>query len=36
MYRSGLQKVTSHDLKKTIDKGSSECGMPLETVRESE
>ena len=25
-----------HDLKETIDKASCECGMPLETVRESE
>ena len=25
-----------HDLKETIDKDYCECGMPLETVRESE
>ena len=45
--RSGLHRVilrafhlltstASHDLKETIDKASCECGMPLETVRESE
>ena len=46
--RSGLHRVTlpgisfinirsqSRDLKETIDKDYCECGMPLETVRESE
>ena len=44
---SGKRKVTlpgilfinircSHDLKETIDKDYCECGMPLETIRESE
>ncbi|MCU6740035.1 hypothetical protein OCV72_01545, partial [Dorea amylophila] len=28
--------AASHDLKETIDKDYCECGMPLETVRESE
>ncbi len=28
--------TASHDLKETIDKDYCECGMPLETVRESE
>ena len=31
-----LTSAVSHDLKETIDKASCECGMPLETVRESE
>ena len=31
-----LASVASHDLKETIDKDYCECGMPLETVRESE
>ena len=31
-----LTFATSHDLKETIDKDYCECGMPLETVRESE
>ena len=31
-----LTSTASHDLKETIDKASCECGMPLETVRESE
>ena len=31
-----LISAASHDLKETIDKASCECGMPLETVRESE
>ena len=31
-----LTFAASHDLKKTIDKDYCECGMPLETVRESE
>ena len=46
--RSGFHRVTlpdisfisirsqSRDLKETIDKDYCECGMPLETVRESE
>ena len=46
--RSGLQRgrlpgisfinirSQSRDLKETIDKDYCECGMPLETVRESE
>ena len=45
--RSGFHRVTlrafylltfaaSHDLKETIDKDYCECGMPLETIRESE
>ena len=46
--RSGLHRVRlpgisfinirsqSRDLKETIDKDYCECGMPLETVRESE
>ena len=46
--RSGLRWVTlpgisfinirsqSRDLKETIDKDYCECGMPLETIRESE
>lgn len=29
-------RVCRHDLKETIDKDYCECGMPLETVRESE
>ena len=28
---SSLISAASHDLNKTIDLGSSECGMPLET-----
>lgn len=31
-----LISAASHDLKETIDKDYCECGMPLETVRESE
>ena len=31
-----LTSAASHDLKETIDKASCECGMPLETIRESE
>ena len=31
-----LTSAASHDLKETIDKDYCECGMPLETVRESE
>ena len=31
-----LTSVASHDLKETIDKEYCECGMPLETIRESE
>ena len=31
-----LTFAASHDLKETIDKDYCECGMPLETVRESE
>ena len=31
-----LTFAASHDLKETIDKAYCECGMPLETVRESE
>ena len=31
-----LTSVASHDLKETIDKNYCECGMPLETVGESE
>lgn len=31
-----LTFTASHDLKETIDKDYCECGMPLETVRESE
>ena len=31
-----LTSAASHDLKETIDKASCECGIPLETVRESE
>ncbi len=31
-----LTSAVSHDLKETIDKDYCECGMPLETVRESE
>ena len=31
-----LTLAASHDLKETIDKDYCECGMPLETVRESE
>ena len=31
-----LTSAARHDLKKTIDKDYCECGMPLETVRESE
>ena len=31
-----LTSVASHDLKETIDKDYCECGMPLETIRESE
>ncbi len=31
-----LTSTASHDLKETIDKDYCECGMPLETVRESE
>ena len=31
-----LISAASRDLKETIDKDYCECGMPLETVRESE
>ena len=31
-----LTFAASHDLKETIDKDYCECGMPLETLRESE
>ena len=31
-----LTSAASHDLKETIDKDYCECGIPLETVRESE
>ena len=31
-----LTSAAIHDLKETIDKDYCECGMPLETVRESE
>ena len=31
-----LTFAVSHDLKETIDKDYCECGMPLETIRESE
>ena len=31
-----LTSAVSHDLKETIDKDYCECGMPLETIRESE
>ena len=31
-----LASAASHDLKETIDKDYCECGMPLETIRESE
>ena len=31
-----LTLAASHDLKETIDKDYCECGMPLETIRESE
>ena len=31
-----LTSAARHDLKETIDKDYCECGMPLETVRESE
>ena len=31
-----LISAVSHDLKETIDKDYCECGMPLETIRESE
>ena len=31
-----LASAASYDLKETIDKDYCECGMPLETVRESE
>ena len=31
-----LISAASHDLKEIIDKASCECGMPLETIRESE
>ena len=31
-----LTFAVSHDLKEAIDKDYCECGMPLETVRESE
>ena len=31
-----LTSAASHDLKETIAKDYCECGMPLETVRESE
>ena len=31
-----LTSAASHELKETIDKDYCECGMPLETVRESE
>ena len=30
-----LTSAASHDLKETIDKDYCECGMPLETIRES-
>jgi len=32
----GITFAASHDLKETIDKDYCECGMPLETIRESE
>ena len=31
-----LASAASHDLKETIDKDYCECGIPLETFRESE
>ena len=31
-----LTSTASHDLKETINKDYCECGMPLETLRESE
>jgi len=31
-----LISAASHDLKEIIDKDYCECGMPLETIRESE
>ena len=31
-----LTFAASHDLKETIDMDYCECGMPLETIRESE
>ena len=31
-----LTSAARHDLKETIDKDYCECGMPLETIRESE
>ena len=31
-----LTSAASHDLKETIDKNYCQCGMPLETLRESE
>ena len=31
-----LTLAASHDLKETIDKDYCECGIPLETFRESE
>ena len=31
-----LTSAASHDLKKTVESGSGECGMFLEKVRESE
>ena len=31
-----LTSAASHDLKEPIDKDYCECGIPLETVRESE
>ena len=31
-----LTSAASRDLKETIDKDYCECGMPLETIRESE
>ena len=31
-----LASAASHDLKETIDKNYCECGIPLETFRESE
>ena len=31
-----LTSTASHDLKETIDKDYCECGIPLETFRESE
>ena len=31
-----LISAASHDLKETIDKDYCECGIPLETFRESE